>query len=159
MRNKIEDEVLTEWRALSLAALNRDDGWQFGVEDGEPDAVRAEYVDAYDRGTPGVCWYVHVPAGPEHGEVKSLIVATTGNGPTSEAHAKFIAWSSPTNVRALIDDLVLTRDERDTEKRAADGLRAVVAAARAWVDVRDDATRGPVQLSVLRNAVRDLGEK
>ena len=35
----------------------------------------------------------------------ALIVAVTGNGPTSEANAKHIAWSSPRNVTALIAEV------------------------------------------------------
>lgn len=103
----ITDEQLTAWIDVADAATQAERGWLFGsnaAPEMTPDEVRAEYIAAFDRGQAGVCWAVHVPA-PEDKEVKSRAIAITGNGPTSEANAKFISWCSPGNVRLLIEEI------------------------------------------------------
>lgn len=99
--------MLTAWIDVADAATQAKRGWLFGsnaAPEMTPDEVRAEYIAAFDRGQAGVCWAVHVPA-PEDKEVKSRAIAITGNGPTSEANAKFISWCSPGNVRLLIEEI------------------------------------------------------
>lgn len=59
-------------------------------------------------------WAVHVPKGVD----ESLFVCLTGNGPTSEAHARFIAIA-PWAIKALLAEvgaLTATVAERDAER-------------------------------------------
>lgn len=131
-KHPIPDETLTEWRALAESAAPSSTPWEFGFvgpPDRTPEEARAWYLAMLDgRHEPG--WHCVIVADHENpGE--QLCMAVTGNGPTSAARAKYLAWSQPNNVRGLIDDLVLTRDERDTAMRMLSQARAEIAAMRA----------------------------
>lgn len=110
---RLTDEQLASWLAIAKAA-GPHEPWQYGAsQETDPDEVARSWRETYDKNPPGPIHIVHVPQ--DNGE--GLYVAITGNGPTSAANAEFIAWCSPDNVTALLEDLRLTRDERDTAKR------------------------------------------
>ena len=99
----ISDDQLSAWMEVAGAASPA--ALQYGPSRGDG---RAFILDAYNKG----------PSGPVHAvwfgdPDDALIVAVTGNGPTSEANAKHIAWSSPRNVAALIAEVRALRHHCD----------------------------------------------
>lgn len=117
---RLTDEQLASWLAVAKAA-GPHEPWQYGKsQETDPDDVARSWRETYDKNPPGPIHIVHVPQGNDEG----LYVAITGNGPTSAANAKFIAWCSPDNVATLLEDLCLTRDERDTARRVLAEHRA-----------------------------------
>lgn len=91
----ISDDQLSAWMEVAGAASPT--ALQYGPSRGDG---REFILDAYNKGPAGsvhTVWY----GDPDD----ALIVAVTGNGPTSEANAKHIAWSSPRNVTALIAEV------------------------------------------------------
>lgn len=106
----ITSEQIHKWREVAAAASQ--DGWQFGAtRETEPDDVVRVMRETYERGPAGPVWCVHFPeptVSRPPDAVGSLYVAITGNGPTSEANAKYIAWCAPSNVLALLDELAET---------------------------------------------------
>lgn len=101
---------LIRWRTVAESASP--DAFQYGPSG---DDGRSFLVECYDKGQ----------AGPVHAvwfgdSDDSLIVAITGNGPTSEANARHIAWSSPRNVIALIAEVRELRSKLAEAKRIAE---------------------------------------
>ena len=99
----ISDDQLSAW--LEVAGAASPAALQYGPSRGDG---REFILDAYNKGPAGsvhTVWY----GDPDD----ALIVAVTGNGPTSEANAKHIAWSSPRNVAALIAEVRALRRHYD----------------------------------------------
>lgn len=94
----LTNNQIDKWREVaSLASRER---WCYGMSG---DDGRAYMLGCYDLGEPG-------PVGTVFLE-DNRVIAITGNGPTSEANAKFIAWSCPENVMAALDALSDARAE------------------------------------------------
>lgn len=110
----ISDDQLSAW--LEVAGAASPAALQYGPSRGDG---REFILDAYNKGPAGsvhTVWY----GDPDD----ALIVAVTGNGPTSEANAKHIAWSSPRNVAALLDEVRALRAEARALRAAAEEREA-----------------------------------
>jgi hypothetical protein len=104
----LTDQEIADWYAVAQKA-GPHEPWQYGPSpETEPDDVEKMLRRTYDAGTPGPVHMVHVP---DAGADTCVVVAITGNGPTSEANAKFLAWSQPRNVLLALDELKICRGE------------------------------------------------
>ena len=83
--------TLEDLEQLARACLMAGEGWQWGAFRGETiDDVVEELAKTARYGTDTNLWCVWLPD-PESEDGSSLIVCHTGNGPTSEAHARFLS--------------------------------------------------------------------
>ncbi len=96
-QNLTKDQI-DKWREVASRASR--ERWCYGTSG---DDGRAYMLECFDRGEAG-------PVGTVFLE-DDRVIAITGNGPTSEANAKFIAWSCPANVMAALDALADARTE------------------------------------------------
>jgi hypothetical protein len=97
----ITDENLKFIRDAATKASQ--DTWYWGVTPPDREAARKWLTDCFDKGEADQGHMVVITDGDKPLEVSSLCVAFTGNGPTSEANARFIATMSPANVLLLLD--------------------------------------------------------
>lgn len=102
----LTDDMIDRWLDVACAATPND--WQRGAS---PEDGRAYMLETYDKRAAGPVGCVHIDDPERPGE--SLIVAITGNGPTSEANARHIAYSSPRNVVLVLRELRAARDRID----------------------------------------------
>ena len=106
---RIHDDQLDRWEEVAREAT--DATWLHGTTKEAGDAARQYMLDCFNRGdVAGRIALVHFPA-PGQPEGESMVVAITGNGPTSMANARHIAYASPHNVRLIIDELRRARAE------------------------------------------------
>jgi hypothetical protein len=87
-------------RALASAATPGP--WHRGHQPDGRDAVEY-FTEIYSYGTPGRVWLACVPVEGKDINDEAKFTAITGNGPTSEANASFIAAASPSVVLGLLD--------------------------------------------------------
>lgn len=108
MKDEIGEEDLRQLEELAGACLDRGEGFAWGAQPFEtPEALIEEFADVVRKTfgrTPGehtkqLC-SVHKP----DGEGGSIIVCHTGNGPTSEAHARFFSIA-PRAVLGLVAEV------------------------------------------------------
>lgn len=84
-----------------LANAATQEPWQLGHSGTETlEAAVAYITDALTKSDQPDLWMVFVGNAEVEGNTK--IVAYTGNGPTSEANARFLANLSPENLRTLV---------------------------------------------------------
>lgn len=111
----IDNDDLNAIEALANACLDGGDGFLWGEQSFEtPEAMVEEFADVVRKTfgrTPGehtktLC-SVHKP----DREGGSIIICHTGNGPTSEAHARFFSVA-PKAVRQLVAEVRRLRSER-----------------------------------------------
>lgn len=96
----IDDRVLEDIRCIALAASMHDWAWSHSGTQTHEDAIAyvADMLRHSDRTDLQM-------VGFEDDGGEWLTVALTGNGPTSEANAAFIASAQPINIVRLIDEI------------------------------------------------------
>jgi len=96
----IDDAVLSDLRKIALAASMYDWAWGHAGTETHEDAVAyfADMVRQSDKTDLQLVVFED-----DGGEVFS--VALTGNGPNSEANARFIASAQPINIVRLVDEI------------------------------------------------------
>lgn len=157
------NEDLNELEKMVAACTNGGEGWRYG--DSAPDGgfatqeelvgellgVAAKTVSATPGDHTRHLWTIHMPDPLDASA--SLIVGHTGNGPTSEAHARLLSCA-PAAISALVGEVrrlrtfvealrseLVTRDERDrggTVTRDLD-LDELLARVRGGVEIEDAA--------------------
>jgi hypothetical protein len=97
-----EDDLESIERAANAASQSR---WHTGITPAEREAARQWMIDCFDQGESDRGHMVVIQDGDKPLDDSALCVAFTGNGPTSEANAQFIATASPSNVLLLVEEI------------------------------------------------------
>lgn len=95
--------------------------WTWGVTPDNQDGSKW-LSDCFAKGSDNVCWLVVVPDGNAPIGDKAVVVATTGNGPTSEANSRFLTACSPDRVKRL---LLVLRDATEELRRQRESHRSL----------------------------------
>jgi hypothetical protein len=98
--------------------------WTHGVTHDDPEEAKRWIAECYDKGAPGPAHMALVPYEGKPLSDEALVVAITGNGPTSKANVAFITHAR-TDVPALVDRV------RELEAENAESVQ-VLDHCREW---------------------------